>query len=265
MSRVGGAHFPPAKRIKLKACLRSVVNVPPGVDCKALDLVPLLETKGLVETVNTFEVKVQTISGTNFQIKLDSTFSRVHCLKTQLECIEGTRTGNQQLFLLQSKPDEDGTETFQCPVQDSDNVEPGAVYLLLCGNSRKFDNGTAGLNFNLDNSGSTATFKPPFRRTTALVGGAILPGTGSHSISFHVKMNHKDQAAPAIVTTYFGLVTSNYLTVALSEEPPWGKRGSSCRDIRMDVCTVSSAGSAFIHGKPVQKHRHAEWETEKQV
>ena len=61
----------------------------------------MLEVRGDIQVVDTYSVKVQSLAGDAFNVKLDTSRNSVAVLKTEIEKAEGTKELCQQLFVAE--------------------------------------------------------------------------------------------------------------------------------------------------------------------
>ena len=83
--------------------------------------------QGAVKEVNLISITVQTMGGTELEVKLDDTANSVSCLKQSIQDGHGIPAFSQQLFLVSKSGDKDkaeaNVEAKQEPMGDTELLE----------------------------------------------------------------------------------------------------------------------------------------------
>ena len=110
--------------VKLNVELRELMAGRKYVKEEELTRAVLLEwakRQGAVKEVNLISITVQTMGGTELEVKLDDTANSVSCLKQNIQDGHGIPAFNQQLFLVSKSGDkaEANVEAKQEPMRDT--------------------------------------------------------------------------------------------------------------------------------------------------
>ena len=111
--------------VKLSQELRELLGGRTYVKEEELTRTVLLEwakRQGAVKEVNLISITVQTMGGTELEVKLDDTANSVSCLKQSIQDGHGIPSFNQQLFLVSKSGDkaEANVEAKQEPMSDTE-------------------------------------------------------------------------------------------------------------------------------------------------
>ena len=111
--------------VKLSQELRELMGGRTYVKEEELTRTVLLEwakRQGAVKEVNLISITVQTMGGTELEVKMDDTANSVSCLKQNIQDGHGIPSFNQQLFLVSKSGDkaEANVEAKQEPMSDTE-------------------------------------------------------------------------------------------------------------------------------------------------
>ena len=130
----------PEVDVRLNAELRGLLGGRKYVKAKELTREILLEyakRQGAVTEVDLLSVTVQTMGGTELEVKLDENQNTVEWLKLAIQDEQGISTFTQQLFLVSKKGDKDhagdasgGCGAKQEPLKDDELVSDSCIVAL---------------------------------------------------------------------------------------------------------------------------------------
>jgi hypothetical protein len=111
--------------VKLSRELRELMGSRKYIKEEELTRAVLLEwakRQGAVREVNLISIAVQTMGGTELEVKLDDTANSVSCLKQNIQNGHGISAFSQQLFLVSKSSDksEANVEAKQEPMRDTE-------------------------------------------------------------------------------------------------------------------------------------------------